>query len=404
MAESYDPLISGFRASNVRMLPLVAEPYPWRDPRSLSPRPWLIGVRALIGYCTALVSPGGVGKTALGVALGLSVASGKHLLGDDYRVWVPGPVWLFNLEDGQDEIEKRVAAAAVHYGITADQCHPIYINSGRDRGLCIASFLEGGRSNDTITYPDEEALTEELKRRAVGLLIIDPFVSSHELIENDNGHMAKVMAAWARVARAANCAVVLVHHTRKGALGGDIDEGRGASAIANAARIGLTLARMSKEEAAKFGVAERSHWRYVRVDDAKVNVAPRAERASWFRLVSVDLDNGTETYPSGDSVQVAEAWQPRDLFDDVSSAEINAVLDVIAGGLPEGHLYSRTRHSPQRWAGRVLADAWGWEQPRIEDALGSWLRSGLLVEVEYRDRAEGKTRRGLRVEATRRPS
>jgi hypothetical protein len=42
---------------------------------------------------------------------------------------------------------------------------------------------------------------------------------------------------------------------------------------------------------------------YIRLDSAKVNVAPNSQKATWFKLVSVKLNNGTMQYPNGDEVQ-----------------------------------------------------------------------------------------------------
>ena len=47
------------------------------------------------------------------------------------------------------------------------------------------------------------------------MLVIDPFVSSHQASENDNGAIDLVAKEWARLADRCNCAIELVHHTRK---------------------------------------------------------------------------------------------------------------------------------------------------------------------------------------------
>jgi RecA-family ATPase len=60
-----------------------------------------------------------------------------------------------------------------------------------------------------------EALVAELIARNVDVLVIDPFVSSHGVNENDNSAIDAVAKTWARIAKRANCAIVLVHHSRK---------------------------------------------------------------------------------------------------------------------------------------------------------------------------------------------
>jgi hypothetical protein len=118
---------------------------------------------------------------------------------------------------------------------------------------------------------------------------VDPFAESHELEENSNPYMIRAAAEWRRVARFGNCAVLLAHHVRKGTVD-SIEAARGAKALTDSARIGLLLS-------------------YVRLDDAKANLAPRAGAATWYHLNHVKLDNGTPEYPHGDDVVVIEKME-----------------------------------------------------------------------------------------------
>ena len=63
---------------------------------------------------------------------------------------------------------------------------------------------------------------------------------------------------------------------------------------------------MSADDAALFGVTEAERRSLIRMDSAKVNIAPPATSAKWFRLVGVGLGNGTAEYPHGDEVQTVE--------------------------------------------------------------------------------------------------
>jgi hypothetical protein len=55
-----------------------------------------------------------------------------------------------------------------------------------------------------------------------------------------------------------------------------------------------------------FGVGEAERRLLVRMDSAKVNIAPPAAKAAWFKLVGVELGNGTCDNPAGDNVQTSE--------------------------------------------------------------------------------------------------
>ena len=105
--------------------------------------------------------------------------------------------------------------------------------------------------------------------------------------------MVRASKAWRTVARATNCAILLVHHVRKGQVL-DIDAARGAKALTDSARVGLLLSPMSEEDAKEIGIEKDGRFQYVRLDNAKVNLSPRASKASWFQLQQVSLGNGTQ--------------------------------------------------------------------------------------------------------------
>ena len=136
-------------------------------------------------------------------------------------------------------------------------------------------------------------------------------------------------------------AIDVPHHTTKGAADpGNADRGRGASATINAARLAYTLSTMSPDEAERFSISEDDRRAYVRLDRAKLNVARTTGPATWFKLTSVRLDNGDETYPAGDEVQTVEPWSPPSTWADLSNETINAILDQFSRGLPDGQRFS----------------------------------------------------------------
>lgn len=128
------------------------------------------------------------------------------------------------------------------------------------------------------------------------------------LEENDSGDMNFVCELLMKIAAENNIAVDIPHHVHKGQIApGDADAGRGSSAIRDAGRLIFTLTPMSETEAKSFDISPDERFRYVRLDSAKVNIASRATAATWFRIIGVDIGNGTPEYPAGDTVQVAGA-------------------------------------------------------------------------------------------------
>ena len=66
-----------------------------------------------------------------------------------------------------------------------------------------------------IVRPVVDALVAEIIGQKIDVIVIDPFVSCHEVPENDNTAQDMVVKEWGRVAERGNCAVHLVDHTRK---------------------------------------------------------------------------------------------------------------------------------------------------------------------------------------------
>jgi hypothetical protein len=262
------------------------------------PTPWLIGRRIVRGYVNAIIAPGGAGKSTLTVADALSVAGGKPILGD--RIWAKGAVWMYNLEDDAEEMKRRFYAASLHHGLAdAETLNNIIISCGPDHQKFI--LVRKIQNHNQIQEKTVQAAIRFIKENGIVMFVGDPFVRSHSVGENDNGDIDLVVQQWDRIAKETGCAVVLVHHTRKrgdGDLSGDMDLARGASAFVSAARSVVSFYRMSKEEAQQFGlnVSEGEHLDYLRLDNAKSNLAPPAKKAKWFRMVDVGLGNASGVY------------------------------------------------------------------------------------------------------------
>ena len=376
------------------------------DPGQICPRQWLYGTQLVRGFVTVLVAPGGTGKSSYAMAVGLSCASEMTFLGA--RLFECVNVAIFNLEDPLEELDRRVAALMLRHRIPRQALeNRLFLNDAEGHKLCIAAV--GPDPSDpnisTIVYPDRDALIKEIRAHEIGLVICDPFVESHELEENSNPHMAKAAAAWRDIARATNCAVLLVHHVRKGEIT-SIDAARGAKALTDSARVGLLFSPMTPEEGAEFNVRDEDRWQYVRLDDAKRNMAPAA-KASWFKLEQVPLGNGgvDPRYPNGDTVAAIAAWDaPRDELKTAPHKELNEALDEIAQGPGNGVLYKASKQGGGHWCGIVLCRRFGSTERQARRMINQWLQTGLLYEDTYHDPLQRKPRPCVRVDSTKRPS
>jgi hypothetical protein len=380
--------------------PFVLRPASLRDAVAIPPRPWLFGTILLRGFVSVLVAPGGTGKSLYAMAAGLSLAIGRELLGE--HVFERANTAYVNLEDPLDELDRRLAAHQIHYSIGNHELDGrFFMNSADDSQLTIAKISEDGAD---IIYPDIERVIGEVRAHDIGLLIVDPFAESHDLEENSNPQMVRAAKAWRIVARATGCAILLLHHVRKGPVD-SIDAARGAKALTDSARVGLLMSAMTEDEALELGLREDEAYQYVRLDNAKANMAPRASKAAWFQLKQVPLGNATERYPHGDKVAVIVPWQPSSTFGDLTVIQCNEALDAIAEGPAKGVRYCAQRRGRDnsRWAGQVLIDLFNVTEQRASAMIRTWLRNGVLTETTYHDSEQRKNRKGLAVNDAKRP-
>jgi hypothetical protein len=362
-----------------------ATPFHPADLVGLRPREWVYGHFLIARFLSVMGAPGGTGKTAYGIGVALSVALGKPLLGE--TVHMSGPAWIYNLEDPRDELLRRVYAACLAHDIPpADLAGRLYLDSGRDRPLVVAERTATGA---IVAMPVVEPLIAELRARGVRLLNVDPFVKSHRLEENRNEQVDFAATLWNRVADAAGCAILLTHHFRKGAIGGEADAFRGASALIDASRAAVSLSPMSEKEAERCGIEMDLRRFYVRADNAKLNLAPPPKDAVWLNLQSVEL-------PNGDRVQAVKRWEPPSPWAGIPRALIIEVLHVIAKGRDNGDLWSPRREAKDGWAGKAIAENTSLNETQAGDLLRDWERGGMLKVEEFTN-AKREKRKGYRV-------
>lgn len=345
---------------------IVAQAYRPRDPATIPPRRWIIDRLLLGGTVTVLTAPGGSGKTTFTIGLALSIATGRPILG--MTVCEPGNVWVWNLEDDLDELERSIGAARQHHSIEdAEIVGKLSVNSALDGSeLCTATE---GRDGMTLLEPVFDKISAEIKAKGVTVLIIDPFVSSHAVEENSNTKIDKIAKAWARVARSTGCGIILVHHTSK-AGAGEVSSAsaRGASALTSAARGVLVINKMSADAARAVGVPDSDRWRYFSVQDDKHSRAP-AEQARWFEIVPVELANG-------DSVGVASLWEvPPDV-------PLYSPEDVLAVQALSASQTFRRNFRATDWIGHAIGGVIGLDsydainRARLDRIARDWINRG----------------------------
>lgn len=359
---------------------IKATPFEWCEPSKIAPREWVYGRHLIRRYISTTVAPGGLGKSSLALVEALAMVSGKDLLGE--RPTEPLRVWYWNGEDPADELQRRVMAVALKYGLERrDIAGRLFINSGRDTEIVLA---QQNRDGVTVAAPVVEAIKATIRENKIDVLVIDPFVSSHRVSENDNGAIDRVAKTWARIAEETNCAVELIHHARK-TNGNEvtIEDSRGAVALLSAARSARTLNGMTKEEAERAGVENRRA--HFRVDNGKANLAPPPEGSTWFKMESVALGNGPLD-SDGDYIGVVTPWKWPDPLEALSVADLRAAQAAVQAGGPW-----RENVQAKEWVGRPIAYALKLnpddkaDREKVKRMLRVWIETGMFVVVQGHD-------------------
>jgi hypothetical protein len=353
-------------------------PYAWRDPKVIPQRRFLYGKHYIRRFVSTIIAAGGLGKTSLALVEAIAMTAKRPLLG----VPVPKPlrVGYWNGEDPAEETERRIAAILLHFKITREEVEGrLFIDSGRELPICIAQPHRDG----VIYTPDADALAKAIVASALDVYIFDPFVKTHGVSENINGAIDLVARQFAAIADEANCAIGLCHHIRKASGNGrfevTVDDARGAGSLVDAARSNRVLNVMSTDEATGAQVKPEQRKSYFRAGDGKANMAPPAESATWFKIVSVPLYNDEVDHGApGDFVGVVTSWQ---------------LPGVFAGVTTDAHQECKLQSSS--WAKNAGADDWpGRAIAKVLEIdldegacceAPSWLKSGALVEVDRPD-------------------
>ena len=288
-----------------------------------------------------LAAPGGAGKTALATGIAVEIATGIEILGE--KIFGSGLKTLFiNGEDGSTEIERRIWAfyLAHAHKLVAQNLDRLYVAGANDARVQHLSFLRTTERNSTLDLNGFEVLGSALEALRPDLLILDPLVAfCGGGNMNDNAVMALVIRELKRLATKFDCAVLIIHHTRKGADDGNAEAISGASATVNLARRALMPVSMTDKEAEQFHVLPSDRFRYFKLVDAKSNLAPRSSDSPWYRLHSVELPNPEPPiYPHSDNVQAVERVNLSLLQTGKVTTEDQKIRDAILGLVERGKM------------------------------------------------------------------
>lgn len=350
----------------------------------LPKRQWVYAHHHIRQYLSVTASAGGVGKTSLLMIEGLSVATGRDLLGE--RVKEQTNVWFICLEDPRVELELRMAAAMQHYDIKYDDIAGRFFMDGEDT----IEITLAAETRDGVTQNDEllAYMTRKIAENRIGLVIIDPMVSLHAVNENSNQQIQMVVAMLRKLARDTGAAVHLVHHVRK--LGNEdatVDAVRGAGALIGAARAARVINKIKYDDALRLGFEPDQAKGLFRVDDAKANLSAPAEHAVYRRMIGVQIAN--EEY-----VGVATKIQLPDVFEGITAKDAAKVQRAVGQAAEEEPL--RESVQAKRWVGHTIGmelnidteDETG--KAKVKTILKKWLETDVLRVEMHPDKKRNR--------------
>lgn len=348
----------------------------WQE-RDIPRRRWIARGFLMRGAVSLIGGPGSAGKSSLMVAQTAALA-----LGMDYGRFSPWEgraykVMTVNMEDDEDEQQRRYSAVLRQFDrLPRDLAGRLL----RAHPETIGTLIQQDQATGRITFTDAwHELEDLLVEHKPDVLILDPLVELHTAGENDNTALRLVIAHLRAMAKRHDCAVVLIHHTRKGSLAGDPDSLRGASAIVGACRIVLTVTPMTAEEAVSLNIASDLRKRFFRVDSAKANYSPATD-ADWYELCEYELDNGDLVAAASPWAPPAAAAAPRG-----PSEEAMALLMAeVARGTDQGPYSPRLAPDQPRSIAALMARHGITTPAGQKAALNSLLAQGFTVR-EWRD-------------------
>jgi hypothetical protein len=151
--------------------------------------------------------------------------------------------------------------------------------------------------------------------KKIEIAIFDPLAAMHSMPEKDNVVMAELIYDFfGPIAYQTKAAIEIVHHTRKGPAGVEMEytaaDWRGGSAATFALRGVRVCNVMKKSEAEKFEINELDRLSYFRITRGKNNMT-RMGDMGWRQFVPVVLKNGNPDKGEDDEeVGVVRAYSP----------------------------------------------------------------------------------------------
>lgn len=221
------------------------------------------------GGVAMMIAPGGTGKSYWALQAALSVATGIDINGFHRmnHTIKKGKVAYLSFEDGKEVIHARVRNVYKHFTTLDNQ---EAITNMKDFKL---KPMNKGDIDFMSHHLSESHLEITKTFEGYDLVIVDTLSQAHDGEENSNREMAILVGNLQRIARNANCSIVVLHHASKAAilngLGTTAEAARGGGVLIGNIRVAYYLSTMNKDEAETLKIIEADD--HVKFGTSKVN-------------------------------------------------------------------------------------------------------------------------------------
>jgi AAA domain len=347
------------------------------DPATIPRRGWLYDNHYMTGAVTMTCAPGGTGKSIIALAEAVAMVSGRPILGEAPAR--PLKVLVWNGEETPEEQEVRLAAICQHHGIAREELYGrLFMVSGFEFPLRFARMKKG-----TAELEEDDLLLffDGIEEHQIDIATLDPLISTHEIDENNNGHMDLLIKKGFGVGcNRVKCNIELPCHTRKtqnGSTEYTVEDVRGGSAGPNAARSVRLIRKMTPTEARDAGIDPIYCGLYLHMENGKSNYTAPGASSRWIHLVTV-------TMPSGERVGVPELYEVPDKLDGTNDADAEWARGAV--------VQNDYRKDPQAkdWFGKAVAKRLNLnvhddrDKSRIKRVIKGWLATRVLSTEERR--------------------
>jgi RecA-family ATPase len=179
------PIISLQSGAQLDAPTSALEPFPWIDMSAWDDEPaperkWAIKDRVPLNQAGLFSGEGGTGKSIIELMKNVAHVSGKDWLGSMPE---PGPAFYLGAEDEKDELHRRLAAIASHYGVTFGEliAGGLHIRCllGEDATLCAVG--KSGKVETTALYKQLYEAAGDIKPKNISIDTLSRAFAGNEI-------------------------------------------------------------------------------------------------------------------------------------------------------------------------------------------------------------------------------